>query len=151
MPTEPTLPTSLITVLIVAITTLAGVIAYLWKHYQSRLDEINKVNNIADAGVYQERLGWTAERVRLGQAQEDFEIRLRLEFEAKHRLVVEDCAKRVAEAVQAARDREDAVRREFADNMGTIATKMESGQAKLALVLDKFYDRYVSPRSRLKG
>lgn len=150
MTPEPTVPTSLLTVLIVAVTTLAGVVAFLWKHYQGKLDKLAEVNKQVDALNYQERLAWAAERQRLAQSQEEFEVRLRLEFEGKHRMVLEDYAKRLAEAIDGAREREDAIRREFTTNMELIAGKAESSQAKLALVLDKFYERYVSPR-RVKG
>ncbi|HWW61203.1 MAG TPA: hypothetical protein VN181_07540 [Thermoanaerobaculia bacterium] len=150
-PEPATIPTSLLTVLIVAVTTLAGVIVYLWKHYQAKLDKIAEVEKEVDKGVHQERLLWAAERQRLAQAQEDFEVRLRLEFETKHRAAVEDCAKRVADAVQASRDREDSIRREYAENMTLVAERAEASSAKLATVMEKFYDRYVSPRSRMKG
>lgn len=156
---EPTaIPTSLVTVLIVAVTTLAGVITYLWRHYQGKLDKLEQFHNEIDKGIYQERLNWAAERGRFEQvreewatAQERFEARLRGEFEGKHRTVVEDYAKQVSQVIEASRQREDAIRREYTENMELIAGKAESGQSKVALVLEKFYDRYVSPRPRGGG
>jgi len=148
MATDPVVPTSLITVLIIAVTALSGVVAYLFKHYQNKLSEMEKDRREREAQQVQERAAWAQERVRLEKEQETFEIRVRGEFEGKHKLVLEHQVKMVTDLHEAAREHETASRREFATTMEMVADKSTEASEKVAAVLDKFLDRFVTGRRK---
>lgn len=138
--TAATIPPYLIAILLTAVAALAGTVAYLFKHHTTKQDEAAK-----------ERLAWALERQKFDTAREDYEAALRLEYETKHRVILEDHIKMMTALHDDAREHEDLVRREFAQLMETVAARAASSQDKVAQVLDKMYDRYVGPRSRAKG
>jgi len=87
-----------------------------------------------DKAREKERGEWAVEREQI-----------RVEYERKHREVVESYTQALREERDANRTHEDEVRREFAELMEKVST--ESGKASEALVsmLQKFYDRLVGP------
>jgi Tfp pilus assembly protein PilV len=128
MATDPSVPTSLVAVLVIGVSALAAVIAYLFRHYQKRED-----------AYQQERLAWVAERTRL----ELVETKLRAEYETRHREILETL--HVAQ-----REHENLVRREYAHNMEAVAATAQEANEKIGTVLDKFLDRFVGPRRTIK-
>jgi ATPase subunit of ABC transporter with duplicated ATPase domains len=145
---DPAIPTSLITVLIIAVTALAGVVGFLFKHYQGKLAEVEKDRRDREAQQAQERAAWALERTRLEREQENFELRVRAEFEAKHRAMLDNQVKMTSEIHEAAREQETTSRREFAATMEMVADKSTEASEKVAAVLDKFLDRFVTGRRK---
>lgn len=151
LPSDPVVPTSLVAVLIIAVTTLAGVIAYLFHYYSKRLkDEGDDKKRILEAASSErfefakERALWLVERTK----HDAVELQLRAEYESKHRQIAEAHAKTVQEIHDDARAHEDLVRREYTQNMETIAGKAEEAQARMALVFEKLHDRLAGSRRR---
>lgn len=156
MPPDPataaSIPPYLVAILISAVGVLAGVVAYLFKHYSSKQDESQKGRLSQEQDFARERITWATERQKIDTAQEAFEIKLRLEYETKHRALSDQYMQMMREIGESSREHEDAVRKEFAEIMETVASEATKGQEKIALVMDKFYNKYVSPpRSRPKG
>ncbi len=143
-------PSNTTAMLIAAIVALVGAIAYLFKHYQSKISDLEKERRVESAEVALERKGFIHERAQHEDVQEKFESQLRAEYEVKHRLLLENQVKMMAQMHDAAREHEANARRDFALNMEMVADKAAEASNKIAAVLDKFYDRYVSPR-RGKG
>jgi hypothetical protein len=147
-PVDPVIPTSLVTVLVIAVTALAGVVVFLFKHYQGKLSEMETDRRAREAQQAQERTDWVKERTRLEKEQETFEIRIRAEFEAKYRALLEDQVRMMTEVHEAARENEKASRREFATTMEMVADKGTEASEKVATVLDKFLERFVTGRRK---
>ncbi len=123
---DAAVPTSLITVLVIAVTALAGVIVYLFKHYEGKIAEHVK-----------ERIAWATERIKLAA-----------DLEAKHRALLDNQVKFMSELHEASREHENASRREFATTMEMVADKGTEASEKVAAVLDKFLDRFVTGRRK---
>jgi hypothetical protein len=151
IPEDATIPPYLIAILIAAVVSLAGVVAYLFKHFSTKQSEAEAERRLQEKESAKERLGWALERQKLDTTREEYETALRLEYETKHRIVLENHIKVMTELHEASREHEDLVRREFAQNMEMVASKAMEASDKVAAVLDKFYDRFVGPRSRVKG
>lgn len=152
MPADTGMPTSMTALLIAAVVALAGVIAYLFRHYQGRLSELAEARRKSDEAWAQERLAWAVERANRAKDQDVFEAQLRLEFEGKHRTMLEDTTRAISEAHIEAREREDMLRREYTKNTELIAEQTVRASEKVAAVMTKIHDRYVSPpRARSKG
>lgn len=133
MPTEPALPTSLVPLLVLGITALAGVIGYLFVFYSKRDDKHTK-----------EREEWALERERWAVERERWErarTEIRAEYDARYR----DDAERV---YREQREYEETSRRADADRMESIARIAAEANTKVAAALDKFYDIYIGPRRR---
>lgn len=124
-----TMPTSLITVLTIAVTTLAGVIVYLWRYYDRKLEALAQEHKAEREIHAKEREGWAAERARA----DSIRMELRAEYEAKHREVMKT-------VYDDARAREDMIRREYAANMESVSDKANESSEKVAVVLDKLKD-----------
>jgi hypothetical protein len=131
-------------VLVIAVTALAGVVVYLFKHYQGKLAELETDRREREAEHTRERVTWVQERTRL----EGAELQVRGEFEAKHRALLDTQVKIVSELHEAAREHENASRREFATTMEMVADKGTEASEKVAAVLDKFLDRFVTGRRK---
>jgi hypothetical protein len=131
MPAEPSLPTSLAPLLIATILALAGVIAYLFRYYSKRAEDHGRERE----AWAREREAWGAERVRL----ERFHVELRAEYESKYHETLTTLYKE-------ARENEAAARREYAENMDSVAQKAAEASARVATVMDKMYDYLIRPR-----
>lgn len=175
---DPT-PTSLISVLVVAVVSLAGVVVFLFKYYSDKMSARDAADRATDKELALERTAWAAER----GAHENYRDRIRAEFEEKHRILAERMADSIRQVYETSRKHDDettrelldnldaarreflesleatrrefmsntdAARREFGVNMEAIATKAAESADRLGLVLDKFYDRLLGPR-RSKG
>jgi hypothetical protein len=131
MTPEPAIPTSVVPLLIAAVMALAGVVVYLFKRMEAK-DAVRAQER--EAWVI-ERTGWAVERAR----QERFQVELRAEYETKyhevHKTLYED-----------AREHEDQARREYAENIEAVSQNVQAASDKVTQVLDKIYDRYISPR-----
>ena len=137
LPTDPTIPTALVPILIIAVVSLATVVAFLFKYYAKRQADSELLYRRREEEIFQERLTWTREREAI-----------RTEFEMKHRTMLEGQVKMMAELHEESREHENTARREFAENMELVASKASEASEKIAAVLDKFYDRFVGPRRR---
>lgn len=148
---------TLVAVLVIAVTALAGTIAFLFRYYSKRLkeahDDQKRIMEAASSERFEfakerfefvkERSMWLIERTRF----EAVELHLRTEFEAKHRAAVESYARTVQDLHETARTHEDTVRREYLQNMESVSDKAEAAQGKIGAVLEKIYDRFVvAPR-----
>lgn len=128
---EPSTSTSLAPLLIAAILALAGVIGYLFRYYSKRAEEHGKERE----AWAKEREAWVAERARL----ERFQVELRAEYEGKYHSTLETLYKEQ-------RENEAAARREYAENMESVAQKAAEASGKVAAVMDKIYDYLIRPR-----
>ena len=135
IPGDPAIPTSMVTVLIVAVVALSGVIAYLFKFYSKRLSISESDRRQRDEAMAAERAAWSVERTRL----EGYRDGLRAEYDRHYRDALE---KLYAEA----REHESTARREYAANMEVVADKAAEAMSKVGAVLDKIYDRFIGPR-----
>jgi hypothetical protein len=150
-PPDATIPPYLVTILIGAVVCLAGAIAFLFRHYSSKQDASETSRRQSESEFAKERLAWALERQRWETQREEYELSVRLEYEAKHREVLERHIQITAGLHEAARTHEDLIRREYAQIQETVQAKASSSIDKVTAVMDKFYDRYVGPRSRPKG
>ncbi len=117
-------------VLGIAAFLFAGVIVFLFKFYNRRIDLLTA-----------ERESWLKK-----EASWDAELaKLRLEYEEKHRALVETTTKEMREERDNNRDHEDAARKEFAEMMEAVSEASTKSSQALVDVLGKFYDRFVGP------
>lgn len=130
-------PSSLLTALCIAVVSLAGVCAFLFKYYSSKADEMAK-----------ERQLWAIERTKLEMVREADSDSLRAEYETKHRLLAEDSTKAVRALYDLARERETEARREYLQNMEVVSAEASKAHEKIGAILDKALDRFVGSRSR---
>lgn len=137
---EPAIPTSLIPLLVLGITVLAGVISYLFLFYNKRDKEHAKERKEWAA----ERDVWAAERERWAVERERWE-RMRTELRAEYDARYRDDAERL---YREQREYEEDSRRSDADRMESIAKIAAEANTKVAAALDKFYDIYIGPRRR---
>lgn len=77
-------------------------------------------------------------------------VDVRAEYERKHREIADQYAKEVRELYEDSRNHEDTLRKEYADMLSGMAGDYTRSSAEIVRVLDKFYDRFVSPRARRK-
>jgi hypothetical protein len=124
MTPEASIPTSIAPLLGIAVVTLAGVVAFLWRYYSKRDEEHSK-----------ERELWVTERQRL----ERFQVELRAEYEAKYHETLKTL-------YDDAREHEATVRREYAENIEAVSQNAQMASDKVARVLDKIYETYIVPR-----
>jgi uncharacterized protein YifE (UPF0438 family) len=134
--TETTqIPSTLVPLLIVAITALAGVIAYLFRYYSKRLELADTVRLANETMHAKERAEWYIERTAL-----------RGEYEAKHRAIVEDYGHTVRELYEGAKAYETSARKEFVTNVELVSDQLVEASTQIVTVLDKFYDRLTNKR-----
>lgn len=141
-------PSYLVGILVAAVVALAGVVAYLFKHYSVKVTAADDARARQAQECALERQQWAVERQKYDEQRDDLETKLRLEYETKHRVILEHHIKMMADLHEAARVHDNEARREFAELMSTVADKAQESQEKLAGVMEKFYARYVGPRSR---
>lgn len=132
-PTDPAIPTSLVALLLLGISILGGVIAYLFNYYNKR-DKGHATEREAWA---KEREAWAVERERHNHARAELKAEYETRYREDYRLLWEQ-----------QRQHEDEGRRADADRMETIERTAAEANAKLALVLEKIYDRYIGPGAR---
>lgn len=132
MPPADPIPTSVSVALLSAvIVALAGVIAYLFRYYSKRSEDHGKERE----AWAKEREAWAAERARL----ERFHVELRAEYEGKYHETLNTLYKE-------ARENEALARREYAENMESVAAKAAEASSRVAAVMDKIYDYLIRPR-----
>lgn len=130
-------PSWMIAALVAVITTLAGVVAYLFKRYERRDDRREKAMAEEREKMATERAKWALEREQL-----------RADFSAKHAELSDDYATGLREERKTSMDHEDEIRAEFAAIMERVATEAGKSSAALVEMLQKFYDRFVGPQRR---
>lgn len=133
-------PTSLITVLVIAVVALAGVVAFLFKYYSGKHDQIAA-----------ERTLWAVDRVKLEEGRENDRLEIRAEYEAKHRLIAEESTKSMRALYDSALEHNNAARREYLANMETVAAEAAKAHARIGAVLEKALDRFVGSAARKGG
>jgi hypothetical protein len=146
MTADPAIPTSLATVFVIAITTLAGVIAYLFRYYSGRQANIEEQRLKREDEHARERTTWVLERAELKNYNDD----LRAEFEAKFRANSERHAETVRTLYDVGRDHENAARREYLQNMEVVAAKAAEANDKIGAVLEKALERSLGNRRNTK-
>lgn len=119
------------------IGTLATVVAYLFKRYERRDDR-------RERAVVEERKAMDKERADWAREREE----LRADFEARNAKLSEKYADAMRTMLNDARDHEDEVRQEFAAVMEHVSAKADKASLALVDMLQKFYERFVGPRSR---
>jgi len=124
----PGIPTSWAPLLCIAIAALAVALGVLWRYYSGRLEAHETQRRQHDLEQANERQAWAVERERL-----------RTEYETRHLSTLQ-------RLYEDAREHEATARREYAENMEIVAAKAAEGSEKVAAVLNKIYDRYISPR-----
>lgn len=142
----PEVPKTLIGALAIAVSALAGTIVYLWRFYQGRMSKADKTRRLLDETHAKEREAWAVERTSTHESFETERAHLRLEFEEKHRILVEDYLKKAQDLYQLSREDQRAARKEFAEIMEIVSKEATKSSEKIATVLEKFYDRFVGPR-----
>lgn len=133
-------PLTLVVALSIAVVTMAGVVAYLFRYFTKKSDTAEKERLHLLEAIAKEREAWAAERVQMGLAHKEN----RAEYEAKHREVVERHAASLRELYDDAREQETISRREYAANMEVVAEKARESQEKVGQVLDKIYNRFIA-------
>lgn len=123
--------------LVAVIATLATVVAYLFKRYERRDDRREKA-------IVEERKSMDAERASWAEERES----LRADYEARCATLSAKYAEALREDHRAAIDHEDEVRADFAAIMDRAAQSAEKSGLALVDMLQKFYERFVGPRSR---
>ena len=123
--------------LIAVITTLAAVVAYLFKRYERRDDRREKA-------ITEERKSMDAERASWAEERET----LRADYETRNAALSAKYAEALREDHKAAIDHEDEVRADFAAIMERASQGAEKSSMALVDMLQKFYERFVGPRSR---
>lgn len=135
----------------IAVFVFAGTIMYLFRLLTTAQNarvlqcDSEKKERIA------EREGWILERSKFEIERQSWELEretMRAGFESKHRDVAEKFGREIRELNKDALDREDAVRREFADLMESVSQRAEKTSEANVAVLNKLYDRFVGPRRR---
>jgi hypothetical protein len=135
-------PASLVSALALAVTTLAGVVVYLFRIYTRRNAKTESLLTRKDDDISKERAQWVAREAEL-EARADS---LRADYEQRSRELADRYAQSLKEAAAAAREREDIIRREYADVMEAVSAEASKASVLLAQVLEKFYTRFVGPR-----
>lgn len=102
--------------------------------------------NQKDDAFAAERKAIQDERIKQDAAHELEIEKLRGDYEARLRANAEDHTEAIRAEMKQSRDREDMIRREFADLMETIATKAAEASDATRQVLDKIYERFLGPR-----
>lgn len=142
-------------VFISAIVALAGVIVYLFK-------TLEKKNRRADARSAEKDAALAEQRKDAAVKDEQWETKLeklRADYEVKNKELAEKYAQDLRVLAQqhkedlrtlydASREHEDQVRREFSEVMETVSQKAGEQSQAIASVLERFYTRFVGPRSR---
>lgn len=144
-------PPWIIAAFITAVATLAGVVAYLFKRYERRDDRREKAIAEERRAMDAERASWAKERETWKAERETWETEreeIRADYEANARQLSERYAQALREEHKIALDREDAVRAEFATIMANVEAQAAKASQALVEILNKFYDRFVGPRSR---
>lgn len=111
------------------------VIQQLYKRLTKKDDEF-----AAERRVIQE------ERIKQDHAHELEIAKLRGEYEAKLRANAEAHTEAIRTEMKLSRDREDMIRREFAETVDAMASKTVEAANATRLVLDKIYDRFLGQR-----
>lgn len=131
MPATDPLPASLVPLLLLAISGLVGVVAFLFRYYSKRFEDHGKERE----AWAKEREAWATERTRL----ERFHVELRAEYEAKYHETLNTLYKE-------ARESESMARREYAENMEIVAQKAAEASDKVTAVMNRIYDYLIRPR-----
>lgn len=126
---------ALVPLLLAAIAALTATVVFLFGSYSKRQREQEALRLKDHEDWAKERIEWAKDRVRT----EQFQIVLRGEFEAKYH----DALRKMYED---AREHEDQARRENAANVEAVAVKVQEASDRVAMVLDKIYERYIAPR-----
>jgi hypothetical protein len=148
---------TLVAALIAAIVALSGTVAFLFRHFTKKDDDYMKERSLYSAERAkhaEERANWAAARATL----ENFENKLRAEYEARYREIASDHSEAVIKMYEDARqlDKEnrreylqslDETRREYAANIDGVAKRHEESMTKLGAVMDKLAGR-LSGRAR---
>jgi len=116
---------------------LIGAVVYLFKDGRAR-----------DRRYASQRRAWGEERAKLIADHKTELEALRADYEAKHRELVEHFAQEVRADRDASRGHEDEARREFAELMERISTRQAEASQQIVTVFEKFYGRFVGPRTR---
>lgn len=119
------------------IAALAGVIGYLFKVYHGRGLDTEKTRLEEAKAHATERERW-----------ETREAEIRGECEAKLKAQAEKFAYDLRADRDGSRAHEDVLRREFAEIIERIAAQQAESARSITNVMEKFYDRFVGPRSR---
>ena len=77
-------------------------------------------------------------------------VEVRAEFERQRREITEQFSKELRELYDDSRGHEDLVRKEYAAMLSGLSDDYTRSSGEIVRVLDKFYDRFVSPRARTK-
>lgn len=138
-----------ITLLMAAVATLGGVVAYLFRLYNKRIIRTENDRRAQDRSQAEERKAWSEERAAWDHEREAESERLRADYEEKHRELLE----RYMEAGRLDREinraHEDLVRKEFAELMEQVAKQASVASAELTTLLHKMHDRFLGgPRRR---
>lgn len=141
-------PPWLIVLLVSAIGTLGGVIVYMFKRYERREDRRDKAITEERAAMNAERTQWKIDREKMA-AEHDAELETaRAEYEAARAQLAQRFSDALRDEIKTARAHEDAVREEFATIIERIDAQATEASKALVEMLQKFYDRFVGPRSR---
>lgn len=128
---------SLVSVLVLAVTTLSGVVVYLWRYYSGKVDKLESELRSSGKAHAEEREKWAVERTQLN----GFRDQTRAEYAQRY---ADDLRKLYAEA----RERDDQVRRENAANAEALAARAAEERAKIGDALTKLAEWAAGNRPR---
>ncbi len=144
----PETATNVVPLLLIAISTLAGAVVVLFRMYTTRLEKKETALLALTKAHAAERAQWAVERTELVNDMDTQDVKLRLEYETRHREISERYAQEQRRISEDHRDHEDGVRREYADNMEAVATEAGRQSAATIEVMNKLYERFIGPRPR---
>lgn len=138
---------------VVGVVALVFAIAtiYLFKRYEAREREhtAREKENTARWDAREKEIA--SEREAMIEEREGHQtalVAVRVEYEVKHRELVQQYAASARADHSDNRAHEDAARREFANIMTTVEDQAAKSAAAVTAVLEKLHDRFVGPRAR---
>lgn len=143
------IPSWFVGALVIAITTLSGVVVYLFKLVLSQRDNHDKNRQSAELLHAEERNKWLEEKAAWDAEREAEHASLALNYETKAKELAEGYNKALSEERAAHLTREELIRKEGAELVERMSAEAAKAAGKMADLLQKFHERFVGgPRRR---
>ena len=146
---------------VIAFIFACAIVALFWMLYSSQRERIRTLEKLLEDernGRLRDKESFANERASFAIERKGWEVsagegeievsRIREACERDKREMAQQHAKDLRELRLEQQSREDAARRETAEMFERIVARIEAAMDKITAVLQKFYDRFVGPRSR---
>lgn len=128
-----------VTLLILAVTVLGGVVAFLFMFYARRMDNAAKERRELELAHAKEREHWAIERQKL----DAYRLENRAEYDHKAAELMRTMYTELREAA-------DTMRREYTANIEVVSREASEASDRLGIVLDKISTRLLGRRAQTK-